>query len=143
MPCKTTSTNLTLHTLQSPYIYLTPLSPSSSERYNCRIKPALLNTCSIHNKIPLILEFAAKHDLDLICITETWITSDYIPLILSLNTCPYSFPNLPRRNAYNYGQGIGIIYKSSLQCSPLRDHNHDHSEVFTCSISPRTPTQDF
>ena len=136
MLCKTTSTNLTIHTLQSPSTLLTPLSPSSPERHNCLIKSALLNTCSIRNKIPLILELAAEHDLDLIFITETWIMPDDIPLISSLNTGPYSFSHLPRRNTNNYGGGIGIIFKSSLHVSPLRDHNNDHSEAFTCSISP-------
>ena len=61
---------------------------------------------------------------------------DDIPLISSLNTGPYSFSHLPRRNKNNYGGGIGIIFKSSLHVSPLRDHNNDHSEAFTCSISP-------
>ena len=112
MLCKTTSTNLTIHTLQSPSTLLTPLSPSSPERHNCLIKSALLNTCSIRNKIPLILELAAEHDLDLIFITETWIMPDDIPLISSLNTGPYSFSHLPRRNTNNYGGGIGIIFKS-------------------------------
>ena len=138
MPCKTTSTNLTLHILQSPSKPLTPLSPSSSERHNCLIKSAILNTCSISNKIPLILELAAEHDLDLIIITETWITLDDIPLIESLNTGPYSCSHLPS-NTHNYGGGIGIIYKSSLYVFPLRDHNNDHSEAFICSISPHTP----
>ena len=136
MLCKTTSTNLTIHTLQSPSTLLTPLSPSSSERHNCLLKSALLNTCSIRNKIPLILELAVEHDLDLIFITETWIMPDDIPLISSLNTGPYSFSHLPRRNTHNYGGGIGIIFKSSLHVFPLRDHNNDHSESFTCSISP-------
>ena len=136
MLCKTTSTNLTIHTLQSPSTPLTPLSPSSSEHNNCLIKSALLNTFYIRNKIPLILELAAEHDLDLIFTTETWIMTDDIPLISSLNTCPYSFSHLPRRNTHNYGGGIGIIYKYSLHLSPLRDHNNDHSEAFICSISP-------
>ena len=119
MLCNTTSTNLTIHTLQSPSTPLTLMSPSSSERHNCLIKSALLNTCSIRNKIPLILELAAEHDLDLIFITEIWIMLDDIPLISFLNTGPYSFSNLPRRNTHNYGGGIGIIYKSSLHVSPL------------------------
>ena len=125
MLCKTISTNLTIHTLQSPSTPLTPFYPSSSERHNCLIKSALLNTCSIRNNIPLILELAAEHDLDLIFITETFIMSDDIPLISSLNTGPCSFSHLPRRNTHNwryywryYGGGIGIIYKSSLHVSP-------------------------
>ena len=139
MLCKTTSTNMTIHTLQSPSTPLTPLSPSSSERHNCLIKSALLNTYSIRNKIPLILELAAEHDLDLIFITETWIMPDDIPLISSLNTGPYSFYHLPRRNTHNYGGGIGIIYKSSHHVSPLRDHNNDHSEAFPVPLVPHTP----
>ena len=136
MLCKTTSTNLTIHTLQSPYKHLTPLSPSSSERHNCLIKSALLNPCSSRKKIPLILELAAEYDLDLIFITETWIMPNDISLISSLNTGPYTFSHLPRRNTHNYGGGIGIIYKSSLHVSPLRGYNNDHSDAFTLSISP-------
>ena len=86
----------------------------SSERHNCLIKSALLNTCSIRDKIQLILELTSEHDLDLKFITETWIMPDDIPLISSLNTGPYSFFHLPRRNTHNYGGGIGIIYKSSF-----------------------------
>ena len=76
-----------------------------SKQY-CLIKSALLNTCPMHNKFPLILELVAEHDLDLIFITETWTMSDEIPLISSLN----NFSHLPRRNTHNYGGGIGIIY---------------------------------
>ena len=59
-----------------------------------------------------------------------------ITLIPYLNTGSYSFSHVHRSNTHNYGGGIGIIYKSSLRVSPLRDHNSDHSEAFTCSISP-------
>ena len=62
-----------------------------------------------------------------------------MPLISSLNTVLYSFSHLLRRNTHNYGEGIGIIYKSSLVVSHLRDHTHDHSKAFTCSISPPHP----
>ena len=135
MLCKTTSSNLILHTLQSPYTPLTPLSPSSSERHNCLIKSALLNTCYIRNKIPLILELAEEHDLDLIFITETWIMPDDIPLILSLNIGHILFLICL--------DVIPIIMEEVLALSinppfmyPLRDHNNDHSEAFTYSISP-------
>ena len=77
--------------MQSPYTPLTPLSPYSSERHKCLIKYALLNTCYIRNMIPLILELAAEHDLYLILITETWITSGDILIISSLNIVPSIF----------------------------------------------------
>ena len=138
MLCKTTSTNLTIQTLQSPSTPLTPFSPFSLERHNCLIKAALLNTCSIRNKITLTIELAAEHDLDLIFITEIWSILDDIPLISSLNTGPYSFSYLPRRNTHNCGGGIGIFYKSSLHISPLRVHNNDHSEALV-PLVPHTP----
>ena len=108
MPCKTTSTNLTLHKLQSPSTPLTPLYPSSSKRHNFLIKSTLLNTCSIRNKIPLILDLAEVHYLDIIFITETWIMPDEIPLISSPNNGRYSFSHLTIRNIHIYG-GVLVL----------------------------------
>ena len=75
------------------------------------------------------------HNLDLLFITETWLTTNDSPIIAALNTPPYLFTHLIR-DSNNFGGGIGILHRSTLNVSAVLDLHHSHSESLTCSISP-------
>ena len=98
------------------------------------IRAALDNSRSIRNKIPMIIEFLNDFNIDILIITETWLSHKDCPLLSSLNIDPYSFSYLPRSLGMR-GGGLGILYKSSLHISPLIDHRHVYCEAFSCSVS--------
>ena len=88
----------------------------------------------------MIIEFLIDFNIDILIITETWISYKDCPLLSSLNIDPYSFSHLPR-SLGTRGGGLGILYKSSLHISPLIDHRHVYCEGFSCSVnSPRSRT---
>ena len=88
----------------------------------------------------MIIEFLIEFSIDILIITETWLSHKDCPLLSSLNIDPYSFSHLPR-SLGTRGGGLGILYKSSLHISPLIDHRHAYCEAFSCSVSsPRSRT---
>ena len=88
----------------------------------------------------MIIEFLNDFNIDILIITETWLSHKDCPLLSSLNIDPYSFSHLPRSLGMR-GGGLGILYKSSLHISPLIDHRHVYCEAFSCSVSsPRSRT---
>ena len=94
-----------------------------------------INARSIRNKVSLSISFMLDHNLDLLFITETWLTTNDSPIIAALNTPPYLFTHLIR-DSNNFGGGIGILHRSTLNVSAVLDLHHSHSESLTCSISP-------
>ena len=90
----------------------------------------------------MIIEFLNdfNFNIDILIITETWLSHKDCPLLSSLNIDPYSFSHLPRSLGIR-GGGLGILYKSSLHISPLIDNIHIYCEAFSCSVSsPRSRT---
>ena len=82
----------------------------------------------------MIIEFLNDFNIDILIITETWLSHKDCPLLSSLNVDTYSFSYL-RRSLCKRGGGLGIVYKSSLPISPLIDHKHVYCEAFSCSVS--------
>ena len=74
------------------------------------------------------------YDLDILFITETWLSPLDSPLIAALNTPPYCFIHNPRDSPHP-GGGTGILYKSSLTISNISYHSFSHSEALSCAIS--------
>ena len=82
----------------------------------------------------MIIEFLNDINIDILIITQTWLSHKYCPLLSSLNIDPYSFYHLPRLLGTR-GGGLCILYKSSLHISPLIDHRHVYCEALSCSVS--------
>ena len=74
------------------------------------------------------------HDLDILFITETWLSPLDSPHISALNTPPLQFHSQPSRLSHP-GGGTGILYKSSLIISDISYHSLFHSEALSCAIS--------
>ena len=73
------------------------------------------------------------HDLniDILCITETWLSDNDIYIISGRNT--KSLRCIPRPRL-NYGGGIGILYRNYIKLIHSSDLLLDHSEAFKCYI---------
>ena len=79
------------------------------------LKAGLVNVQSVRNKIDHIIEAIISHDLDLLILTETWLTTDDKDqfFIRALNIKGYKFYSFPRGNNTGHG-GVGIIIRSSI-----------------------------
>ena len=79
------------------------------------LKAGLVNVQSVRNKIDQIIEAIISHDLDVLILTETWLTTDDKDqfFIGALNIKGYKFYSFPRGNNTGHG-GVGIIIRSSI-----------------------------
>ena len=79
------------------------------------LKAGLVNVQSVRNKIDHIIEAIISHDLDILILTDTWLTTDDKDqfFIRALNIKGYKFYSFPRGNNTEHG-GVGIIIRSSI-----------------------------
>ena len=74
------------------------------------------------------------YNLDILFITETWLSPLDSPHIVALNTPSYQFIHNPR-NSPHPGGGTGILHTSTLTLSNISHHSFSHSEALSCAIS--------
>lgn len=88
-----------------------PLQKSSG------LKVGLLNCQSVRNKIDQIHDLIIEKDLDILTLTETWLTphekDDFF--VNSLELVGYEYWGVPRKGSCGYGGGIGFVFKTSLK----------------------------
>ena len=77
---------------------------------------ALINSRSVRNKAELIRDYIVDRDLDIVCITEKWLSTSDTAVINALTPEGYNFRNLPRTD--RRGGVVGVLYKPSFHlCS--------------------------
>ena len=79
---------------------------------------ALLNVRSIRNKGEFIADYVFEHDIDILCLTETWLTPHDDSLVASLTPDGFTFQHLPRQG--RRGGGVGIMLKSSFRVDMVK-----------------------
>jgi exonuclease III len=77
------------------------------------IKLSLCNARSVLNKWDSIIDYIVENDLDILAITETWISPDNINDYI-LNELPHGYSLLHVPRPTRRGGGVGIIYRDSL-----------------------------
>ena len=86
------------------------------------IQFAHLNTCSAssvnveRDKPTLLKEFIADQDLEILALSETWLTPDTLPSTLNSLTPP-NFTLIHNPRPVGRGGGVGFIYRSYLKVS--------------------------
>ena len=98
------------------------------------LNAALINARSVRNKIPSIISLMTDYNLDILFITETWLSPLDSPHIAALNTPSYQFIHNPR-NSPHPGGGTGILHTYTLTLSNISHHSFSHSEALSCAIS--------
>ena len=75
------------------------------------LKFFLLNVRSIRKKTLLLRDYIVEHDIDLLAITETWLTDDSSDEFYCRDICPegYKIEQLPRN--YADGGGVALVYR--------------------------------
>lgn len=72
----------------------------------------LLNVRSLRNKADFITDYACENDIDILCLTETWLTDNDASLISAIVPHGYKFQHLPRND--RRGGGVGVLFKASF-----------------------------
>ena len=75
------------------------------------LKFVLLDVRSIRKKTLLLRDYIVEHDIDLLAITETWLTDDSSDEFYCCGICPegYKIEQLPRN--YADGGGVALVYR--------------------------------
>ena len=74
-------------------------------------KVCLWNAHSIRNKSTEFCDYITYHDVDIMFLTETWLSSDDDAVIGECTPPGYTFLNVPRVST-NRGGGIGVLFKT-------------------------------
>ena len=75
-------------------------------------------------------------NLDVLFNTKTWLSPIDTPHIAELNSPPYMFIHHPL-DSTNPGDGIGILYKSTLVIRNVTKHKFTHSEDISCATNSK------
>lgn len=75
-------------------------------------KLCILNSRSVCNKALLLNDFIVANEIDVLCITETWLKSNNQLIINELSPKGYIFQHVARKGR---GGGIGILFKKALK----------------------------
>ena len=82
----------------------------------------LWNAHSVRNKSHLLHDYISEYEVDIMCITETWLRSDDDVIIGECTPLGYSALSIPRPGG-SHGGGLAIIFRSHLGLS-LRTCNN-------------------
>lgn len=81
------------------------------------LKWGLINARSVANKTFILKEFFVTHTLDILCITESWISSGEWSAVNELVPADCVFIGVPRTS--RRGGGLAVICKTKLQIKQL------------------------
>ena len=101
------------------------------------ISVAVINARSVRNKTTTLTECITDHNIDILAITETWLTKNSDkPIIAAMTPSGYSFANAPR--ASGRGGGVGVIHRDELTCKQLPRTNNVTFEMIRTQFSSTT-----
>ena len=95
---------------------------------------ALLNVRSLKNKCDVVSEYISDHNIDILCLTESWINDNISDLLCLKSATPsgYSFISVPRKSG-RCG-GLVLIYKSSIRVRLKPSLNNDSFESMLAEV---------
>jgi len=115
---------------------------------NCRSSAGymilgLLNVCSAVRKAALIHDVMAEHHLDILAMTETWISSD-APNAVKFDVAPSGYSVVYRHrgsSADQRGGGISLVHRDTIKATSIDVGDYTEFEVLTAKLvdSKSTP----
>ncbi len=107
---------------------LRPLCHSSqSVGDSLLIKMALVNARSLCNKMFILRDFFTSKSLDVLFVTETWLSSGNLSPFADLAPLDCKFINSPR--VLGRGGGLASVFKNSLLCRPVEFEHFSSFEL--------------
>jgi len=87
--------------------------PRNDTKHRTTINFGLLNARSVRNKSDIIAEYISDNDIDIMCITETWLTDSDNDIMIRGDICPagYKLFQIPRQGR---GGGVAVIIKDTF-----------------------------
>ena len=87
-------------------------------RYKFHLQCCLINARSLQNNGPVIKEYILRNNLDILTVTETWLTlSDGDEILGNICKTGLDCLHVPRSN--KRGGGVAIIFHSTIKINPL------------------------
>ena len=86
-------------------------------------KLCLINSRSVYNKAEFLVDYVTSHDIDIMCITETWLRSEDTASASVVTPSGYHLEHAARSNGH--GGGVGVLFRSSFHI--------DHSQLWPAS----------
>ena len=83
-------------------------------------KLCLIKARSVCNKAELIVDYVTSHDIDIMCITETWLRSEDTASVSAVTPSGYHLEHVARSNGR--GGGVSVLFRSSFSI--------DHSQLW-------------
>ena len=124
---------------QVPHLHAAPHSASATPIHHLSSGERTLNLClmnarSVCNKTHEINEFVLDKQLDVLCITETWLKGDVRDGVILSELVPHGFKveHVPRALR---GGGVGMIYKDKLSLSNLTKQGYTSFEFMDCQLN--------
>ena len=97
---------------------------------------ALLNSQSARNKVDLISEAVIEHDIDILSLTETWLTNtpkdEYYTKELSFSG--YKLINVPHPGGGGHGGGVAIIHQDGLSAQTVATTGAGYTTFGHCDV---------
>ena len=110
---------------------LLPFSPSLDKP----AKICLFNARLVYNKPSYIHDFTIDNDVDIICLTETWLKSENVnnqSVINKLTPNGYVFKHVARAGR---GGGVGFLYKKTLKIGQISLDKFKSFEIMGMSVN--------
>ena len=79
---------------------------------------ARVNPCSVRNKTADISNYVLTNDIDVVLMTETWLTSGDAVKHAELTSGGFNLKDNPRPSGRT-GGGVGVLFKTGIQCKVL------------------------
>jgi len=114
---------------------------------NCRSSAGymtllLLNVCSAVRKAALIHDVIAEHHLDILAMTETWISSDALNAV-KFDVTPSGYSVVHRHrgsSADRRGGGIALVHRDIIKATSIDVGDYTEFEVLTVKLVGRKST---
>ena len=93
-------------------LWVADTAPCSKSK-ECRL--CVVNTRSVCNKTDIVIDHLIDFDIDIMCLTETWLTNTerHRKTIGDLTLPGFNLINVPR--SFRSGGGVAIIHHSSIE----------------------------
>ena len=99
---------------------------------------ALINVRSLRNKEILLCESLLNKNINICCLTETWLTEADTVVYTELSHYGFKLLHCPRKTGR--GGGVGIIVKSNLNIQPIKSLSYRFFELLQATLRIHTKT---